>query len=79
MEPKLAKWINDASIVDTSLGHPVRIASPSGIVASKLGRWSFQDRSDVDHLLNDFDIDVSNAPLSKVNKLKFTKFRLFRR
>ena len=60
----LAQWIIRTSVLDVSLGVMVRIASPSGVVAAKLGRWELQDQADADKLLDNFDIDVSEAPLS---------------
>jgi hypothetical protein len=40
------------------------VASPSGIVASKLGRWNKRDQADAEELMQHFTIDLEAAPLT---------------
>lgn len=74
MSLALAIWVGKNSRVDSSLGFDVRVASPSAIVASKLGRWSLRDRADADELMQNFAVDLSTAPLSSQERSKFADF-----
>lgn len=52
-------------IFDTAVVHEgVKIVSPSGLIALKLGRLSFQDKADIVALINCCEIDLSEYPLS---------------
>jgi len=43
----------------------VKIASPSGIVALKLGRFNRQDQADIENLKQNYDIDLTPFNLSQ--------------
>lgn len=43
----------------------IRVASPSGLVALKLGRFNFYDRGDIAELLKTGEVDVSGFGLSQ--------------
>ena len=70
MSEQLAKEIYDnAKIIDE-----VRIASPSGLIASKLGRFKLQDQADIEELWKLGGVDMSVYTVSdewkdKLNKL----------
>lgn len=52
------------AIFDTAkIENGIRIASPSGLVASKLGRFKLQDQADIDALLDFGGIDLAPFPL----------------
>jgi hypothetical protein len=57
-------------IIETSTEiENIRVASPSGIVASKLFRFSLQDKADIASLLKSYEIDLSlfNIPQKELN------------
>jgi hypothetical protein len=58
----------NAKIIDE-----IRIASPSGLVASKLGRFKLQDQADVEALLEIEEIDLTPYPLPKEWKDNYEK------
>lgn len=61
MSEDLAKAIYvSARIIDG-----IRIASPSGLVASKLGRFKLQDQADIEALCEIEKIDLTPYPISK--------------
>jgi hypothetical protein len=74
MSLELAGWIISQSVVDTSLGTVVHVANPSGITASKLGRWSMRDKADVDELMTHFELHLDSAPLPKQIRDRFVAF-----
>ena len=52
------------AIFNTAVRHDgILIASPSGLVATKLGRFNLQDRADIMVLYNLHNIDISQFPL----------------
>lgn len=73
MSSALAVWIESTAHSDASLGVAVKVASPSGVVASKLGRWSKRDQADADELLRHFDVDLSSAPLTEEQRLRLAE------
>jgi hypothetical protein len=64
MSHALAVWIAHTAHEDSSLGVVTQVASPSGIVASKLGRWNKRDQADAEELMQHFTIDLEAAPLT---------------
>lgn len=72
MDPQLAKAIIDNS--NTING--VRVASPAGLVASKLIRFKLQDQADIESLLDyDSNIDLSIYPLDTTLLNKFNQLK----
>lgn len=60
MDPALAK-----AIFDTAVKHDgTRVASPSGIIAAKLGRFKPRDQADILELHEHQKIDLTSFPLS---------------
>jgi hypothetical protein len=51
----------------------IKIASPSGIVALKLGRFSLQDQADIVQLINHFEINVTGFDLDDIRRDRFLK------
>ena len=49
----------------------VYVASREGLIASKLERFKFQDRADINALLQLGPVDLSNFPLDEVRKKNF--------
>jgi hypothetical protein len=49
----------------------IRVASPAGLIASKLERWSLQDRADIDAILSITAIDLSPYPLTQKHLDRF--------
>jgi hypothetical protein len=49
----------------------IYIASPEGLIASKLGRFNYQDRADIQNLLLSQNIDLSNFNLTEEELEKF--------
>jgi len=62
---ELAEKIIETSIINDN----IKIASPSGLVASKLNRFSLQDKADIEQLLLTQNINMSQFPLTE-NQLK---------
>lgn len=76
MNPVLARQIyQHATVVEG-----VRVASPSGVVASKLKRLSSYDRGDIENLIKLYDIDLSpyKLPLDQLRKFESIKKKLNR-
>ena len=53
----------------------IYIASPEGLIASKLGRFSYQDRADIQNLLLSQKIDLSNFNLTEEEIHKFNMIK----
>ena len=49
------------------------IASPSGLVVSKLFRFSRQDQADIENLIIECDIDISEYNLSEIEVEKYKR------
>lgn len=49
----------------------VYVASREGLIASKLERFKFQDRADINALLQLGPVDLSEFPLDEVRKKNF--------
>jgi hypothetical protein len=61
-------------VFDTcKLSNGIKVASPSGLVALKLQRNSYQDKSDIDNLCKLGLVDLTNWPLSEKNISDFDK------
>ena len=59
-------------IFDTAVVHDgVKIASPSGLVALKLGRLNMRDKGDIVDLINCCEIDLSEYPISENQMLSY--------
>jgi hypothetical protein len=59
-------------VIDTAIeSDGVKIASPSGIVALKLNRFSLQDRADIVELIRFTTIDISGFDLPQTVKDRF--------
>lgn len=56
----IKKVIDTANLVDG-----IKIASPSGLVAMKLYRASYQDKSDIIQLINSCNVNISSFPLDE--------------
>lgn len=52
----------------------IRIATPSGLVASKLGRYSRQDQADIEELVKNNVIDLSKYTLTSLMKKRYNTF-----
>lgn len=61
---------NNANIRDE-----IRIASPSGLVASKLKRFKLQDQADIEALLQSEKINLSNYSLSSTELSNYEKLK----
>lgn len=69
MSEQLAQVVFDtANLIDN-----IRIASKSGLVALKLGRWSRQDQADIEALFKTGNIDVSPFPLSPIEQQRLSQ------
>jgi len=66
---EIAKAIYDNARIDDG----VRIASPSGLVVSKLNRFKLQDQADIQALYEFGNIDLSPYPIPQEWKDKFDK------
>jgi hypothetical protein len=53
----------------------VRVASPQGLVALKLGRFSRQDQTDIETLLNIETVELDNWPLDSVSKERWNEVK----
>jgi len=53
----------------------VRIASPQGLVALKLGRFSRQDQTDIETLMNIETVELDNWPLDPVSKERWNEVK----
>jgi hypothetical protein len=71
MPPEMAKVIFDTA---NETGG-IRIASPSGLVAAKLLRLSYQDKADIEQLAKVCEIDLTPFPLTKFQLEEFDKLR----
>jgi hypothetical protein len=60
----------NANIIDD-----IRIATPSGLIASKLGRFKLQDQADIEALMKIGKIDLSLYPLPKEWADNFQKMK----
>lgn len=69
MPVELAKAIIDNAKIENG----IRIATPSGLVASKLKRFSRQDKADIEQLLAISKIDLSPYPIPQELLDKFNK------
>jgi hypothetical protein len=69
MDNGLAKAIFDHS----NLINNTRIASPSGLIASKLKRFSMQDKADIISLYKTQQIDLSKFPLTPHDIEKYNR------
>lgn len=52
----------------------IRVATPSGIIASKLGRYSRQDQADIEELIKNNTIDLSKYTLTSDMKKRYNTF-----
>lgn len=67
MDPALAtKIIQDAVLTDG-----IRVASPSGLVASKLNRFNKYDQGDIEQLYKAGKVDLTGYPLTVEMKQKY--------
>jgi len=60
-------------IIDTAINqNGIKVASPSGIVASKLYRFNMRDQADIVDLINSQPVDISdfNLPEDKVERFR---------
>ncbi len=57
--PQLVQQVIDTSSVQQG----IRVASPSGLVAMKLGRFSRQDQADIVNLIKNTQVDISGFAL----------------
>jgi hypothetical protein len=66
MEYDVVKAIIDTSVISDG----IRIASPSGLVASKLFRFNRRDQSDIEDIIQCSDIDLSpyNLPKEQIDR-----------
>lgn len=63
-----------SKVIDTSVtSNGVKVASPSGIVALKLQRLSYQDMSDIENLHKLGNVDLSGWPLSDLDFENYNK------
>jgi hypothetical protein len=64
------------AIFDTSkIFDGIKVASPSGLVALKLGRFSLHDQGDIEQLINYTDIDLSPFNLPDLLVNRYEKFK----
>jgi len=62
-------------IIETSIEiENIKVASPSGIVASKLFRFSLQDKADIASLLKSYEIDLSSFNIPQKESDIFSNF-----
>ena len=64
---ELAKQIIDTAIISDGM----KIASPSGLIASKLGRFNRQDQADIESLLKTQKVDISTYSLTDIEIQNF--------
>lgn len=65
------------SVIDTSIVKDgIRIASPSALIALKLGRFSRQDQADIEALTNSCEIDLTPFNLSPELIEKYSQFKV---
>ena len=63
-------------VFDTSIEtNGIKVASPSGIIALKLGRFSRQDQADIEALINYTTIDLNQFELSEVLIKRFEEIK----
>jgi hypothetical protein len=61
-------------VFDTAMiSDNVKIASPSALVALKLHRFNRQDQADIEELMNHYNIDLQDWPLSEKAKAHYEK------
>ena len=71
MRMDMAQKIFNTSVISDGM----RVASPSGLIASKLGRFNRQDQADIDNLLSSQVIDMSVFNLTKVEIERFNSIK----
>lgn len=71
MPVEIAKAIYDNALIKGG----VRIASPSGLVVSKLSRFSFQDQADIAALIHIDDIDLTSYHVPEQWQARFDNVR----
>jgi hypothetical protein len=71
MSPEMATAIFKTANVNSG----IRIASPSGLVAAKLLRLSYQDKADIEQLAKVCKIDLTPFPLTTEQLQEFDKLK----
>lgn len=67
ISPELARAVYDSAYMSDG----IRVASPSGIVAMKLGRFNLRDQADIVELADSQNIDLSGFPIPAEWRIKF--------
>jgi hypothetical protein len=68
---KMTQELADAIYERSAPVDDIRVASPAGLIASKLERWSLQDRADIDAILAITEIDLTPYPLTEKHLDRF--------
>lgn len=69
--PELVKKVFDTANVSDN----IKIASPSGLVALKLGRFSYQDMADIEALINAGQVNLDDWPLTDLERERYEKIK----
>ena len=72
---KLKPELVDAIIKTAHDDNGIKVASKSGLVASKLSRFSRQDQADIENLIKLGGVDLSEFPLTPVQLSNFKKIK----
>lgn len=71
LPPHIVMKIHETAVIESG----VRIASPSGLVVSKLGRFSWQDKFDIAQLLQLKEIDITSFDVPNLWKQRLEIIR----